>query len=415
MTLSNDAVVVTGIGATTPLGGTAESSWNRLLAGDSGISEITEDWAKDLPVRIAGFVAIEPTEIIDRIQARRWDRSQQLAVVAGREAWSDANATGAVEPERLAVAFASGIGGVQTLLSSYDTLNDRGPSRVSPLAVTMLMPNGPAAAVGLDIGARAGVHTPVSACASGSEAISLGLDLIRLGRADVVLCGGTEASIHPLTIAGFAAMRALSTRNEEPAAASRPYDKGRDGFVMGEGAGALVLERRSHAIARGATIYAEVAGAGITSDAFHVAAPDPEGRGASRAISAALREADAAASDVVHINAHATSTPVGDIAESAAIHDALGAQAQDIAVSATKAATGHLLGAAGAIEAVFSVLALKNAIAPPTRNLDSQDDEVNLDVVRVEGRSIDAGGVALSTSFGFGGHNVALAFRGDRG
>jgi 3-oxoacyl-[acyl-carrier-protein] synthase II len=415
MTVSTDAVVVTGIGATTPLGGTAESSWDRLLAGDSGISKISEDWAKDLPVRIAGFAAVEPTEIIDRIQARRWDRSQQLAVVAGREAWSDANATGTVEPERLAVAFASGIGGVHTLLSSYDTLKDRGPSRVSPLAVTMLMPNGPAAAVGLDIGARAGVHTPVSACASGSEAISLGLDLIRLGRADVVLCGGTEASIHPLTIAGFAAMRALSTRNEEPAAASRPYDKGRDGFVMGEGAGALVLERRSHAIARGATIYAEVAGAGITSDAFHVAAPDPEGRGASRAISIALSEANAAASDIVHINAHATSTPVGDIAESAAIHDALGVSAAQVAVSATKAATGHLLGAAGAIEAVFSVLALKNAIAPPTRNLDSQDDEINLDVVRVEGRSIDPTGVALSTSFGFGGHNVALAFRGDRG
>jgi len=415
MTFSTEAVVVTGIGATTPLGGTAESSWNRLLAGDSGITRITADWAQDLPVQIAGMATVEPTELLDRVQARRWDRSQQLAVVAAREAWTDSNAEGSVDTERLAVAFASGIGGIQTLLASYDTLNERGPSRISPLAVTMLMPNGPAAAVGLDIGARAGVHTPVSACASGSEAISLGLDLIRLGRADVVLCGGTEAGIHPLTIAGFAAMRALSTRNDEPEAASRPYDKGRDGFVMGEGAGALVLERRSHAIARGATIYAEVAGAGITSDAFHVAAPDPEGRGASRAISIALSEADAAAADVVHINAHATSTPVGDIAESTAIHDALGAHAADVAVSATKAATGHLLGAAGAIEAVFSVLAIKNAIAPPTRNLDSQDDEINLDVVRVQGRSIDPKGVVLSTSFGFGGHNVALAFRGDRG
>ncbi|MFT6563841.1 MAG: 3-oxoacyl-[acyl-carrier-protein] synthase II [Actinomycetes bacterium] len=414
MTLSNEAVVVSGIGATTPLGGTAESSWNCLLAGDSGISQITDDWAKDFPVRIAGIAAVDPAGMLDRVQARRWDRSQQLAVVAGREAWSDANAAGTVEPERLAVAFASGVGGIHTLLSAYDTLNERGPSRVSPLAITMLIANGPAAAIGLDIDARAGVHTPVSACASGAEAISLGVDLIRLGRADVVLCGGTEAPIHQLTIAGFAAMRALSTRNEEPEAASRPYDKSRDGFVMGEGAGALVLERRSHAIARGATIYAEVAGTGITSDSFHIAAPDPEGRGASRAISAALREADAAASDVVHINAHATSTPVGDIAESVAIHDALGAQAEDVAVSATKAATGHLLGAAGAVEAVFSVLALKNATAPPTRNLDSQDDEIKLDVVRLEGRTIDPAGVALSTSFGFGGHNVALAFRGDR-
>ncbi len=415
MTVAHEAVVVTGIGATTPLGGTAESSWQNLLAGDSGIIRISDEWADDLPVRIAGVAAVDPAGLIDRVQARRWDRSQQLAVVSAREAWADANASGEVDPERLAVAVASGIGGVQTLLGSYDTLNDRGPSRVSPLAVTMLMPNGPAAAVGLDIGAQAGVHTPVSACASGSEAVSLGLDLIRLGRADVVLCGGTEAGIHPLTIAGFAAMRALSTRNDEPQAASRPYDKGRDGFVMGEGAGALVLERRSHAVARGAKIYAEVAGAGITSDAFHVAAPDPAGRGASRAITLALREAQATPTDVVHLNAHATSTPVGDIAESIAIHDAIGPSATDIAVSATKAATGHLLGGAGAIEAVFTVLALKNGMAPPTRNLDSQDDEINLDVVQIEGRSIDPTGVALSTSFGFGGHNVALAFRGDRG
>lgn len=415
MTNSNDAVVVTGIGATTPLGGTAQSSWQRLLAGESGISQLTADWAQDLPVRIAGVAAVDPTTELDRVQARRWDRSQQFAVISAREAWADAGLVDFDQPERLAVAFASGIGGVTTLLSSYDTLNTRGASRISPLAVTMLMPNGPAAAVGLDLGAQAGVHTPVSACASGAEAVSLGLDLIALGRADVVVCGGTEASVHALPIAGFAAMRALSTRNDEPQAASRPYDKGRDGFVLGEGAGALVLERRSHAIARGATIYAEVAGAGVTSDAFHVAAPDPEGLGASRAISIALANAGASASDVVHINAHATSTPVGDVAESAALHRALGSSADSIAVSATKASTGHLLGAAGAVEAVFSVLALKDGIAPPTRNLDSQDDEVHLDVVRVEGRHINGDGIALSTSFGFGGHNVALAFRGDRG
>lgn len=415
MTYANDAVVVTGVGATTPLGGTADSSWQRLLAGESGISTIGEDWAQELPVHIGGVAAVDPTEVLDRVQARRWDRSQQLAVVSAREAWADAGVGEGLDPQRLAVAFASGIGGVQTLLSSYDTLNERGASRVSPLAVTMLMPNGPAAAVGLDVGAQAGVHTPVSACASGAEAVSLGLDLIRLGRADVVICGGTEAGVHPLTIAGFAAMRALSTRNDEPQSASRPYDKGRDGFVMAEGAGALVLERASHALARGARIYAEVAGAGVTSDAFHVAAPDPEGAGASRAIQTALREAGASACDVVHVNAHATSTPVGDIAESAALHKALGTFATATAVSATKAATGHMLGAAGAVEAVFSVLALTNNIAPPTRNLDSQDDEVDLDVVRVEGRPIDGSGVALSTSFGFGGHNVALAFRGGNG
>ena len=420
MTYSNDAVVVTGIGATTPLGGTAESTWQRLLAGDSGITQLTDDWAADLSVQIAGVAAVDPAEGLDRVQARRWDRSQQLAVVSAREAWSDAGLsvdaeTGNIDPERLAVAFASGIGGIHTLLASHDTLAERGPSRISPLAVTMLMPNGPAAAVGLELGAQAGVHTPVSACASGAESISLGLDLIHLGRADVVVCGGTEAGVLPLTIAGFAAMRALSTRNDEPEAASRPYDKGRDGFVLGEGAGALVLERRSHAIARGATIYAEVAGAGVTSDAFHVAAPDPEGRGASRAVTAALAAAGAAPEDVVHINAHATSTPVGDVAEATALRKSLGTATDSIAVSATKAATGHLLGAAGAVEAVFSVLALQNNIAPPTRNLDSQDDEINLNVVRVEGRPIDGSGIALSTSFGFGGHNVALAFRGDRG
>ncbi len=415
MTYANDAVVVTGIGATTSLGGTADVTWRRLLAGESGISAITEDWARELPVQIAGVAAVDPADVLDRVAARRWDRSQQFAIIAAREAWADANVDDGLDPQRLAVAFGSGIGGMQTLLSAYDTLNDYGASRVSPFAVTMLMPNGPAAAVGLDVGAQAGVHTPVSACASGAEAISLGLDLIRLNRADVVICGGTDAAVHPLAIAGFAAMRALSTRNDEPAAASRPYDKGRDGFVMAEGAGALVLERASHAIARGASIYAEVAGAGVTSDAYHVVAPDPEGSGASRAIEIALRAANAVPGDVVHVNAHATSTPVGDVAESAALHRALGTCAENVAVSATKSATGHMLGAAGAVEAVFSVLALKQGIAPPTQNLDSQDDEIALDIVRVEGRPIDGSGIVLSTSFGFGGHNVALAFRSANG
>ena len=409
---STDQVVVTGIGATTPLGGTAATSWERLLRGDSGIETIDSDWAAALPVQFAGCAAVDPASVLDRVQARRWDRSQQLAVVAAREAWTDSNPDEGLDATRLAVVFGSGIGGVETLIKAHDTMAERGASRVSPMAVPMLMPNGPAAAIGLEVGAKAGVHTPVSACASGAEAVAQGMDLIRLDRADVVIVGGTEAGVIPLTIAGFSAMRALSTRNDSPSEASRPYDKNRDGFVLAEGAGALVLERESHARARGASIYAVAAGAGITSDAFHVAAPDPKGAGAARAVTGALRNSDLAPSDVNHVNAHATSTPVGDIAEALALHLALGDSVNHVAVSATKAATGHMLGAAGAVEAVFAVLAVSNRLAPPTRNLDSQDDEIDLDVVQVEPRALAAQPVALSTSFGFGGHNVALAFKG---
>lgn len=409
---SLDPVVVTGLGATTPLAGNAPDSWRRLVAGESGVSAIPHEWAAELPVRIAGSAAVDPSEVLDRVQARRWDRSQQLAVIAAREAWAEARHDDSLDPTRLAVVFGSGIGGYETLLVAHDTLREKGAARVSPVAVPMLMPNGPAAAVGLEIGAQAGVHTPISACASGAEAVSMGLDIINLGRADVVVVGGTEAGVQPLTVAGFAAMRALSTREDDPTAASRPYDKSRDGFVLAEGAGALVLERMSHAKARGATVLGIVAGAGITSDAFHVAAPDPEGRGAMRAINAALSSADVSTTEVEHINAHATSTPVGDVAESVAIHRALGDDLSGIAVSATKSATGHMLGAAGAVEAVFTVQALANRVAPPTRNLDSQDDEIDLNVVRIEPRPLSGDAVALSTSFGFGGHNVALAFRG---
>jgi len=409
ITASQDAVVVTGLGATTPIGGDVPTTWDALHAGRSGVRRLTQEWAESLPVRIAAPAAVEPTEVLERVEARTLDRSQQFALVAAREAWADAGAPG-VEPERLAVVLASGIGGVLTLLGSYDLLKERGPRRISPHTVPMLMPNGPAATVGLELGARAGVHTPVSACASGAEGIALALDLLRAGRADVVVCGGTEAAIHPLPLAGFAAMRALSGREDAPEAASRPYDKGRDGFVLGEGAGVLVLEKAGRARARGAKIYAEVAGAGITSDAHHVAAPDPVGAGAARAMTMALQDAGLSPADLVHLNAHATSTPAGDIAESIAIRTALGDATDAVAVSATKSQTGHLLGAAGAVEAIFTILALRDRLAPATRNLDDLDDEVTLDVVRMDGRPLGEG-AALSNAFGFGGHNVALAFR----
>jgi 3-oxoacyl-[acyl-carrier-protein] synthase II len=410
VTVRDEPVVITGIGMTTPLGGTTADTWSALLAGRSGARLLEDDWAADLPVRIAAPAAVDPASVLDRVEARRLDRSQQLALVAAREAWADAGEPG-VEPERLAVVVSSGIGGVLTLLGQDDVRREKGARFISPLTVPMIMPNGPAATVALELKARAGTHAPVSACASGAEAIAYALDLLRLGRADVVVCGGAEAAIHPLPIGGFAAMKALSKREDEPEAASRPYDKGRDGFVLGEGAGVLVLERASAATARGAKVWAEVAGAGITSDAHHVAAPDPDGAGAARAVIAALRDAGVTPRDVVHVNAHATSTPAGDVAEALALRTSLGDDADHAVVSATKSCTGHLLGAAGAVEAAFSALALHHRVAPPTRNLDDPDDAVTLDVARVDARPLPDEGVALSTSFGFGGHNVALALR----
>ena len=410
-TRSDVSVVVTGLGATTPLGGDVASTWSGLLEGRSGVRVLTEDWVEQLPVHIAARVALEPSEVLTRQEIKRNDRSQQFALIATREAWADAGSP-EVDPIRLGVVLASGIGGVITLLDAYDTLKEKGARRVLPLTVPMLMPNGPAATISLELGARAGTHSPVSACASGAEAIAYGLEMIRTGRADVVVAGGTEAAIHPLPLAGFASMQALSTRNDEPGRASRPYDKGRDGFVLGEGAGVLVLESADYARARGARVYAEIAGAGITSDAYHIAAPDPSGAGAARAISMALADADVSASDVVHINAHATSTPVGDIAESGAIRIALGSAVGGACVSATKSMTGHLLGAAGAVEAIATILALHARLAPATINLDDSDDEILLDVVHGGSRALGAGQlVGLNNSFGFGGHNVALAIR----
>ena len=335
--MSSTRVVVTGLGATSPLGGDASSTWDAMLAGTPGAETLTEEWAQQLNARVAARVAVEPTEVLERVKARRLDRSGQFALVAGQEAWADSGlGEGDVDPERLGVAIASGIGGVTTLLNNYDSLKEKGPRRVSPLAIPMLMPNGPAASVGLAIGARAGVHTPVSACASGNESIAQGIDMIRLGRADVVVVGGTEAAIHPLPMAAFGQMMALSRRNDDPAAASRPWDKDRDGFVLGEGAAVLVIESAEHAERRGARVYAEVSGAGITADSHDIAQPDPEGLGATRAMKMALREAQMQPEEVLHINAHATSTPLGDVAEIKAIQQALGDAAQNVVLTSTK-------------------------------------------------------------------------------
>ena len=405
-------VVVTGIGATTPLGGDVASSWKALLNGESGISTLTQEWVEryELPVTFAGKAKVSADQVLTPQEAKRLDPSSQFALISAREAWADAGSP-EVTPERLAVDFATGIGGVWTLLDAFDTLKERGPRRVLPMTVPMLMPNGPAAAIGMDLGARAGVRTAVSACASGNESIANALQRIQLGQADVVVAGGAEAAIHPLPIAAFAAMHALSKRNDDPARASRPYDTDRDGFVMGEGAGALVLEEYEHAKARGAKIYCELVGGAVTSDAYHITAPDPEGSGAARAVLAALEQAGASVTDVEHVNAHATSTPVGDIAEYTAIRRVFGDHTDSLIVSATKASTGHLLGGAGAIEAIFTILALTEQLVPPTINLDNQDPAIPLNVPSKPTKLSRPGAIAISNSFGFGGHNAVLAFR----
>jgi len=404
------------MGTTNPVGGDVNSTWDALVAGRSGIRRLPADFFPDLPVQIAGTAAVDPAEVLDRVKARRLDRSAQLAMVAALEAWSDAglDVDGAVDPERLGVAVASGIGGVTTLLANYDTLLEKGPRRVSPIAVPMLMPNAPAANIGLHIGARAGVHTPVSACASGNEGIALALDQIRLGRADVMVAGGTEAAIHPLPMAAFAQMMALSKTGSEdggdPTTVSRPWDKARDGFVLGEGAGILVLEELEHARARGARIYAEVLGAGITNDAHDIAQPDPEGRGGTRAIQRALEDAALSPGDIAHVNAHATSTPQGDVAEGLMLHATLGKYAEEVVVTSTKSMTGHLLGGAGALESIATVLAIQHRLSPPTINLDNLDESVELDIPTTA-RVLRGGDIAaLNNSFGFGGANVAVAF-----
>ncbi|GAA1143078.1 beta-ketoacyl-ACP synthase II [Nesterenkonia lutea] len=413
-------LVITGLGATTPIGGDVQTSWTNALAGTAGAKTLEHDWVEkyQLPVTFAGEVSVEPAEVLSKPETRRMDRSTQLGMVAARQAWADAGLSRPgdedydLDPERVAVSFATGIGGVWTLLDSWDTLRERGPRRVMPMTVPMLMPNGAAGAISLDLGAQGGARTVVSACASGVEALDLALEMLRKGDVDVVLAGGTEAAIHPLPMAAFSSLQALSKRNDDPAAASRPYDRDRDGFVMGEGAGALVVETEEHAKARGATIYAELAGSAVTSDAHHITAPDPEALGASRALRRALDSAGAELSEVTHVNAHATSTPVGDKPEYYALKSVFGDHLENICISATKSQTGHLLGAAGAVESVFTVKALHERRAPVTINLDNQDPEMPLDVVTGTPRDLgDEQQVALCNSFGFGGHNAVAAFR----
>ncbi|MDX3453450.1 beta-ketoacyl-ACP synthase II [Streptomyces sp. ME02-8801-2C] len=421
MSPTNRTVVVTGIGATTPLGGDAASTWEGLVAGKSGVRALEQEWAAEQAVRIAAQIAVEPSEIIPRPQARRLDRSAQFALIAAKEAWADAGFTDragegdndAVDPDRLGAVIASGIGGVTTLLDQYDVMKEKGVRRVSPHTVPMLMPNSPSANVGLLVGARAGVHTPVSACASGAEAIGYAIEMIRTGRADVVIAGGTEAAIHPLPIAAFGNMMAMSKNNENPQAASRPYDTGRDGFVMGEGSGVVVLESAEHAAARGARVYAEAVGQGISADAHDIVQPEPEGRGISAALRNLLAATDLDPAEIVHVNAHATSTPAGDVAELKALRNVFGEDVDHMAVSATKSMTGHLLGGAGGVETVATVLALYHRVAPPTINVDELDPEADADIVRGEARKLPVDGriAALNDSFGFGGHNVVLAFR----
>ncbi|MCT2590270.1 beta-ketoacyl-[acyl-carrier-protein] synthase family protein [Streptomyces sp. N2-109] len=428
MNATHHAVVVTGIGATTPLGGDSTSTWSNMVAGQSGVSRLEQDWATELPVRIAAQIAVEPTTLIPRPQARKLDRSGQFALVAAREAWADAGFSGRageavvaddgssplplVDPDRLGVAIASGIGGVTTLLDQYDVLREKGARRVSPHTVPMLMPNSPSANVGLEVNARAGVHTPVSACASGSEAIGYGIEMIRTGRADVVVAGGTEAAIHPLPIAAFGNMMAMSKDNDNPQGASRPYDTARNGFVLGEGAGVIVLESAEHAARRGARVYAEAVGQGISADSHHITQPEPSGRGIAHALQNLLDGSDLKPAEIVHVNAHATSTPQGDVAELKALRKVFGDDVDHMAVSATKSMTGHLLGGAGGVESVCTVLALHQRLAPPTINIENLDPEADADVVLDKARALPEGRIAaLNNSFGFGGHNIVLAFR----
>ena len=408
MPLRTDQIVVTGLGATTPVGGDVKSFWAGLLEGRSGVSSLGDTWDPAVAVQIGARMSVDPAELLPRVQARRLDRAQQAAIIAGREAWADAGFTGkatevGLEPTRVAVVIGTGIGGVTSLIDQHDIMLAKGPGRVSPLLIPMDMPNGPAAYIGIEIGAQAGVHTVVSACASGSEAVAYGLDLLALDRADVVVVGGTEACIHPLTVAGFAQMRAMSTRNDDPQRASRPWDKARDGFVLGEGAGVLVLERAADAKARGRTPYAVLASGALTSDAKDIVQPDKSGQ--VRAMRLAVERAGVSYDDIVHVNAHATSTPVGDMGEASAIAELFG---EDTVVCATKSMTGHLLGAAGAIESVASVLSVHHGVVPPTINLDDPDEALRLDVpVEAREMSVDA---VMNNSFGFGGHNCSVVF-----
>lgn len=403
-------VVLTGMGATTPLGGDVAALWQGVLHARSGIRRVDDlltgyPHAADLHTWLGAPLAVDPATRLTRLESRRLDRCQQAALVAAREAWADAG-TPAVEPERLAVVAGTAIGGVTTLLEQDDVLEQRGPRRISPLTVPMLMPNGPAATISIDLGAKAGVYSTVSACAAGAEAIVQGARLIAAGEADVVVAGGAEASLTPLGLAGFGQARTLSRRDDDPDTASRPFDAHRDGFVLGEGAGMIVLERADFAAARGARVLAHLAGFAVTSDAYHVAVPDPSGAGQIRAIRAAVSAAGLDPTEVGHVNCHATSTVAGDPVEAEAVRTALG---DHVLLTAPKGSLGHLLGAAGAVESIITVLTLAHGLIPPTRNLTDKDSAVKLDVVTGQPREHRLTS-ALSNSFGFGGQNVALLF-----
>ncbi len=407
-------VVVTGLGTINPLGADAASTWAALHAGTCAIRALEPSWVDDyeLPVRIGAPLAIDPAEMLSPRQMRRLDRASQCALLAARQAWEQAGPP-QVAPQRLAVSVSPGMGPVLSVMEAWDALRVKGPRRVLPTTVPALMPNAPAAAVGIELGAHAGIHAPVSACASGAEAIAYGADLIALGRADVVVAGGTDAALHPMTVAAFGAMRALSTRNDDPATASRPFAPDRDGFVLGEGAGILVLERAEHAMARRARVLAVLAGSGITADAHDVARPEPSGAEQERALLLALERAGLDAGAIGHVNAHATSTPAGDVVEAGVLARAV----PEASVSATKSSTGHLLGGAGGLEAVLTVMALRERWAPPTllpAGVDPELAGLGMDVVGPQGRDLPELEAAASTSFGFGGHNVALVFARDR-
>lgn len=400
-------IVVTSLAATTSIAPDVDSTWKGLLNGESGIDTLDDPFITefDLPVRIGGHLKVPPAMSLTREEARRLSYVEQMAVVLAREVWRNAGSP-EVHGDRLGVSLGTGLGGAESLIYARDRLTTAGYRKVSPLTVQAMMPNGPAACVGLELGARAGVSTLVSACSSGSEAIANAWRMLVMGDADIVVTGGVEGSIQAVPIAAFTQMRAMSTRNDDPQGASRPFDADRDGFVFGEAGAMMVLETEEHARARGATVHARLHGAGVTSDGFHLVAPDPEGTGAARAMTRALETGGLSRTDVTHINAHATATPIGDLAEAAAITKAVGTHPS---VYAPKSALGHSIGAVGALEAVLTVLSIRDSVVPPTLNLENQDPAIALDVVAGQARS-GAIDYAINNSFGFGGHNVALAF-----
>jgi 3-oxoacyl-[acyl-carrier-protein] synthase II len=405
-------VVITGLGALTPLGNDVRSSWEGLIAGGSGAGPITQFDASDFPVTFACEVKdFDPAEWIDRKQARRMDRFAQLIVAAARQAEQDAGLDIASEADRVGAAIATGIGGLKSYQDCYDTLRDRGPERVNPFAIPAIIPNMGAGWVSMELGTKGPLASECTACAASNMAIGDGTDAIRLGRADVMLCGGTEAAINKVGIAGFGAMRALSRRNDDPARASRPFDLKRDGFVMGEAGAVLVLEELEHAKARDARIYAEVAGYGVSADASHITEPDPTGVNPARALKMAMVDAGVTSAEVGYINAHATSTQIGDSSETRVIKLAMGEEdAHRIAISGTKGATGHCLGGAGAVEALFTTLAVHEGVLPPTINYEYEDPDCDLDYVPNEARKADVQ-IAINNSFGFGGHNACVVIR----